>query len=128
MVNKVQLIGRLGKDPEVRATQENVAFVRFSLATDAHWTDPAKRDKKQSRAEWHNVMAWGRLAEICGEYLRKGRLVFVEGRLQTRSWEDEAGQRHSRTEVVIHDLKILEPKQPVEAPQPTADTAAKIPF
>ncbi len=127
MVNKVQLIGRLGKDPEVRATQENVAFARFSLATDAHWTD--RNGEKQSRAEWHNVLAWGRLAEICGEYLRKGRLVFVEGRLQTRSWEDEAGQRHSRTEVVIHDLKILEPKQPVEAPQPPAENAAtEIPF
>lgn len=122
MVNKVQLIGRLGKDPEVRATQENVAFARFSLATDTHWTD--RNGEKQSRAEWHNVLAWGRLAEICGEYLRKGRLVFVEGRLQTRSWEDEAGQRHSRTEVVIHDLKILEPKQPVEAPQPPAENAA----
>ena len=126
MVNKVQLIGRLGRDPEVRATQENVAFACFSLATDAHWTD--RNGVKQSRTEWHNVLAWGRLAEICGEYLRKGRLVFVEGRLQTRSWEDEAGQRHSRTEVVIHDLKILEPKQPVEAPQPPADTAAEIPF
>ena len=127
MVNKVQLIGRLGKDPEVRATQENVAFARFSLATDAHWTD--RNGEKQSRTEWHNVLAWGRLAEICGEYLRKGRLVFVEGRLQTRSWEDEAGQRHSRTEVVIHDLKILEPKQPVEAPQPPAEnSAAEIPF
>ncbi len=126
MVNKVQLIGRLGKDPEVRATQENVAFARFSLATDIHWTD--RNGEKQSRAEWHNVLAWGRLTEICGEYLRKGRLVFVEGRLQTRSWEDEAGQRHSRTEVVIHDLKILEPKQPVEAPQPPTDTAAEIPF
>ena len=126
MVNKVQLIGRLGKDPEVRATQENVPVARFSLATDTHWTD--RNGEKQSRAEWHNVLAWGRLAEICGEYLRKGRLVFVEGRLQTRSWEDEAGQRHSRTEVVIHDLKILEPKQPVEAPQPPTDTAAEIPF
>jgi len=126
MVNKVQLIGRLGKDPEVRATQENVPYARFSLATDTHWTD--RNGEKQSRTEWHNVLAWGRLAEICGEYLRKGRLVFVEGRLQTRSWEDEAGQRHSRTEVVIHDLKILEPKQPVEAPQPPTDTAAEIPF
>jgi len=127
MVNKVQLIGRLGKDPEVRTTQENVPFARFSLATDTHWTD--RSGEKQSRTEWHNVLAWGRLAEICGEYLRKGRLVFVEGRLQTRSWEDEAGQRHSRTEVVIHDLKILEPKQPVEAPQPPAENAvAEIPF
>ena len=126
MVNKVQLIGRLGKDPEVRATQENVPYARFSLGTDTHWTD--RNGEKQSRTEWHNVLAWGRLAEICGEYLRKGRLVFVEGRLQTRSWEDEAGQRHSRTEVVIHDLKILEPKQPVEAPQPPTDTAAEIPF
>ncbi|HQG93483.1 MAG TPA: single-stranded DNA-binding protein [Acidobacteriota bacterium] len=127
MVNKVQLIGRLGKDPEVRATQENVAFARFSLATDTHWTD--RNGEKQSRTEWHNVLAWGRLAEICGEYLRKGRLVFVEGRLQTRSWEEAAGQRHSRTEVVIHDLKILEPKQPVEAFQPSVENAAaEIPF
>ena len=126
MVNKVQLIGRLGKDPQVRATHENVAFARYSLATDSHWTD--RNGDKQSRAEWHNVLAWGRLAEICGEYLRKGRLVFVEGRLQTRSWEDEAGLRHSRTEVVIHDLKILEPKQPVETPQPPADNPTEIPF
>ena len=127
MLNKAQLIGRLGQDPETRTTRNGNAFTRFSLATDTHWTD--RNGEKQSRAEWHNVLAWGRLTEICGEYLRKGRLVFVEGRLQTRSWEDEAGQRHSRTEVVIHDLKILEPKQPVEAPQPPADNAvAEIPF
>jgi len=126
MVNKVQLIGRLGKDPEVRATQENVLFARFSLATDTHWSD--RSGEKQSRTEWHNILAWGRLAEICGDYLRKGRLVFVEGRLHTRSWEDEGGQRHNRTEVVIHDLKILEPKQPVEAPQPPTENPTESPF
>jgi len=125
MVNKVQLIGRLGQNPEFRTTQDEAALARFSLATDRHWT--GADGGKQTRTDWHQVVAWGRLAEICRDYLGKGRLVYVEGRLQTRSWEDEEALRRDRTEVVIHDLKILEPRQPVTAPQ-AAPEDAEIPF
>lgn len=125
MVNKVQLIGRLGKAPDFRTTQDGAALARFTLATDRHWTDAA--GVKQTRTDWHQVVAWGRLAEISRDYLAKGRLVYLEGRLQTRSWEDEESRRHERTEVVIHDLKILQPRQPVTAPQ-AAPEDVEIPF
>ena len=125
MVNKVQLIGRLGQNPEFRTTQDGAELARFSLATDRYWTDAA--GVKQTRTDWHQVVAWGRLAEISRDYLAKGRLVYVEGRLQTRTWEDEEARRHERTEVVIHDLKLLQPRQPVTTPQPAPD-GVEIPF
>ena len=125
MLNKAQLIGRLGQDPETRTTRNGNAFTRFSLATDTRWTDQA--GQKQSRAEWHNVVAWGSLAEICAAHLKKGRLVYVEGRLQSRQWEDGEGNRRQTTEINIHDLKMLEPRQPVEAPLPP-QAEEEIPF
>ncbi len=125
MLNKTQLIGRLGKDPETLATPGGSTLTRFSLATDTRWTD--KDGRKQSRTEWHSVTAWGSLAEICATHLRKGRLVYVEGRLQTRQWEDAEGNRRQATGIVIHDLKMLEPRQPVEAPLPDP-SGEEIPF
>jgi len=122
MVNNVQLIGRLGRDPEVRVSREGALFARFSLATDTVWTDAD--GTRKHRTEWHSVMAWGRLAEICGEYLRRGRLVYVAGRLQTRTWEDDTGCRHGRTEVVIHDLQILDPRPGGDEPAPHSAAAA----
>jgi len=105
-LNKVMLIGRLGRDPELRYTQNGQTVAKFSVATDEVWVD--KSGTKQSRVEWHNIVAWGKLAEICNQYLKKGRLVYVEGRIQTRQWEDQSGGKRSTTEIVISDMNILE--------------------
>jgi single-strand DNA-binding protein len=105
-VNKVILIGNLGKDPEVKYTPAGVAVAKFSLATNERYKD--KEGQWQDRTEWHNIVAWQRLAEIAGEYLKKGRTVYIEGRLQTSSWDDkETGQKKYKTEIVAHDLVLL---------------------
>ncbi len=103
-LNKVMLIGRLGSDPEIRYTQEGTPVANFSLATDT----PVKRgDQWESETEWHRIVAWGRLAEICNEYLGKGSQVYVEGRLRTRSWEDRDGNKRWTTEIIARDLQML---------------------
>jgi single-strand DNA-binding protein len=105
-VNKVILIGNLGKDPEVKYTPSGTAVAKFSLATTSRYKD--KNDQWQDQTEWHNVVAWARLAEIAGEYLKKGSKVYVEGRLQTRSWDDKnTNQKKYMTEVVVNDLVLL---------------------
>ena len=104
-VNKVILIGNLGKDPEVKYTPSGTAVATFSLATNERYKD--KEGQWQDRTEWHNIVAWQRTAEIVGEYLKKGRSVYVEGRLQTRSWDDKDGQKHYKTEIVAQDLVLL---------------------
>ncbi|MFZ5562425.1 MAG: single-stranded DNA-binding protein [Thermodesulfobacteriota bacterium] len=107
-VNKAIIIGRLGRDPEVRYTQDGRAVASFSVATSEEWKDKDSGDKKE-RTEWHRVVAFGRLGEICGEYLAKGRLVYVDGRLQTRSWEKDGVTRYT-TEIVASNMQILESK------------------
>ena len=107
-VNKVILVGRLGKDPEVKYTQGGTPVARFSLATDETWKDQA--GEKQQRTEWHNIVAWSKLAEICGQYLTKGRLIYIEGRLQTRTWEDKDGNKRSTTEVRADNMVMLSGK------------------
>ncbi len=104
-VNKVILIGNLGGDPELRQTPSGTSVATFTLATNEAWTD--KDGQKQERTEWHRVVAWGRLAEICGQYLRKGRQVYIEGRLTTRSWEDKQGTQRKTTEVVAQNMQML---------------------
>ena len=105
-VNKVILIGNLGKDPEVKYTPSGTAVAKFSLATNERYKD--KAGEWQDRTEWHNIVAWQRLAEIAGEYLKKGRSVYIEGRLQTHSWEDkQSGQKKYMTEVIANDLVLL---------------------
>ena len=105
-VNKVILIGNLGKDPEVKYTPSGTAMAKFSLATNERFKD--KSGEFQERTEWHNIVAWQRLAEIAGEYLKKGRAVYIEGRIQTRSWEDKtSGQKKYMTEIVANDLVLL---------------------
>lgn len=104
-VNKVILVGRLGKDPEVRYTPSGAAVANFSLATDESWKD--KSGEKQQRTEWHNVVAWNKLAEICGQYLNKGKLVYIEGKLQTREWDDKDGNKRRTTEVVASEMVML---------------------
>ncbi len=105
-VNKVILIGNLGKDPEVKFTSGGTAVAKFSLATNERYKD--KNDQWQDRTEWHNIVCWARLAEIAGEYLKKGRTVYIEGKLRTDSWEDkQSGEKKYRTEIVANDLVLL---------------------
>ena len=104
-VNKVILVGNLGRDPELRYTQSGQAVANFTLATNEKWT--AKSGEREERTEWHRVIAWGRTAELCAEYLAKGRTVYVEGRLQTREWEDREGQKRRTTEVVAQTVQFL---------------------
>ena len=108
-VNKVILIGRLGKDPEIRSTPNGTTVCKFSLATDERWTD--KSGEKQERTEWHNIVAWGKLGEICGQYLRKGKLVYIDGSIRTDSWDDkETGQKKYRTEIIAANMQMLDKK------------------
>ena len=105
-VNKVILVGNLGKDPEVKYTPSGTAVAKFSLATNERYKD--KAGEWQDRTEWHNIVAWQRMAEIVGEYVKKGSKIYVEGRLQTSSWDDkETGQKKYRTEVIANDLVLL---------------------
>ena len=101
-VNKVILIGNLGRDPEVRYTPSGQAVANFTVATNEAWTD--KAGQKQERTEWHRVVVWGKAAENCGEYLSKGRQVFIEGRLQTREWTNKEGAKQYTTEIVANPV------------------------
>ncbi len=105
-VNKVILVGKLGADPEVRYTSGGSAVATFSIATNERWSDK-NTGEKQERTEWHRIVAWGRLGEICGEYLSKGKQVYIEGRLQTRSWDDRDGNKRYTTEVVAASMVML---------------------
>ena len=105
-VNKVILIGNLGKDPEVRYTPGGQAVANFSLATNESWTD--KSGQKQERTEWHRIVVWGKVAELCGEYLSKGRQVYLEGKLQTREWNNKEGVKQQTTEVVASQVTFLQ--------------------
>lgn len=105
-INKAILIGRLGREPEVRYTPSGVAVANFSIATSEEWKD-RETGEKQERTEWHKIVAWRRLGEICGEYLHKGSQVYIEGRLQTRAWEDRDGNKRYTTEVVAQSMQML---------------------
>lgn len=105
-VNKAILVGNLGSDPEVRYTAGGNAVTTFNIATNERWTDK-NTGEKQERTEWHRIVAWGRLAEICGEYLSKGRQIFIEGRIQTRTWEDRDGNKRYTTEIVANNMVML---------------------
>jgi single-strand DNA-binding protein len=139
-VNKVIVLGRLGADPEVKTVSSNQTVARLSVATSENWTD--KEGQKQERTEWHRVVVWGKLAELCGKYLVKGRQVYIEGRLQTRSWEDQQGQKKYTTEIVANTVQFLGATQAAGAtsssrdnsssenfgPEPSFDSADEIPF
>ncbi|VAW41069.1 Single-stranded DNA-binding protein [hydrothermal vent metagenome] len=107
MVNKAILIGNLGADPEVRYTQSGAAVANFNIATTEAWV---KDGNKEERTEWHRIVAFGRLGEICGEYLSKGSKVYIEGRIQTRQWDDKDGNKRYTTEIVAREMKMLSPK------------------
>jgi single-strand DNA-binding protein len=106
MLNKVMLIGNLGRDPEVRSTPSGQAVASFTLATSRKWRD--KSGQRQEQTEWHNIVVWGKQAEIAGQYLTKGKQVYIEGRLQTRSWDDrQTGEKKYRTEIVCDTFQML---------------------
>jgi single-strand DNA-binding protein len=104
-VNKVILIGNLGKDPEVRFTPTGSAVANFSLATSEQWTD--REGKRQERTEWHNIVVWGKQGELCGQYLAKGRQVYVEGSIRTRNYDDKNGVKRYVTEIVAQRIRFL---------------------
>jgi len=104
-VNKVILIGNLGRDPEIRYTTGGQAVANFTIATTEKYTN--KSGERQEDTEWHRIVAWGRLAEICGEYLSKGRMVYIEGSIKTRSWEDKEGNTRYTTEIVARNMQML---------------------
>ena len=150
-INKVILIGNLGRDPETRYTQSGSPVANFSVATSEGWRD-RQTNEMQERTEWHNVVCFARLAEIAGEYLRKGRQVYVEGRLQTRKWQTQDGQDRWSTEIVAREMQMLggrnqggfpdspgepaparnwggeSPRRREKAPEPAEDFDDDIPF
>ncbi|MBG95091.1 MAG: single-stranded DNA-binding protein [Chloroflexi bacterium] len=104
-VNKAILIGNLGRDPELRYTQNGQAVVNFTLATSEKWSD--RSGEKKERTEWHRIVAWGKTGELCAQYLSKGRAVYVEGRIQTRDWEDKEGNKRKTTEINASQVTFL---------------------
>lgn len=109
MINRAILIGRLGHDPSLRYTADSTPVVNFTLATDERWNDQV--GQKQEKTEWHNVVVFGKLAETCKSYLTKGRLIYIEGRLQTREWETKHGDKRRTTEVVANQMQILDSRK-----------------
>lgn len=107
-VNKAILVGNLGRDPELRQTPNGQAVVNFTLATSESWTD--KSGERQERTEWHRIVVWGRQAEMCNQYLSKGRTVYVEGRIQTREWEDKDGNKRYTTEINASNVTFIGPR------------------
>lgn len=104
-INKAIIIGNLGADPEIRYTPSGTAVANFSVATREQWNN--KDGEKEERTEWHRIVAWARLGEICGEYLKKGSPVYIEGRIQTRSWEDREGNKRYTTEIIAQNMQML---------------------
>ena len=126
MINKAILVGRLGKDPEIRYTPDGAMVTSFSVATDEVWKD--KSGEKVQKTEWHRIVTFGKLAEICGKYLSKGKLVYIEGRIQTRSWDDKEGKKHYTTEIIANNMKMLDPKGAARGDEtPAYDAAPQFP-
>lgn len=121
-VNKVILIGNLGANPELRYTQGQQAVANLRLATTEKWTD--KSGQKQEATEWHRVVVWGKQAEICNQYLTKGRQVYIEGSIRTRQWQDQQGQKRFTTEIVARNVQMLGGRG---GERPGGDTEAMVP-
>lgn len=126
MVNKVILIGRLGGDPEVKYTPDGLMITNFTLATDEQRKD--KSGERIQKTEWHRIVTFGKLAEICGNYLAKGRLIFIEGRIQTRAWEDKEGIKRYTTEIIAANMQMLEAKGQQKGQSPAAAEGATPPY
>lgn len=125
-VNKVLLIGRLGSNPEVRYTGGGAAVANFNIATSESWNDK-NSGQRQERTEWHRIVVWGKLAELCNQYLSKGRQVYVEGRLQTRQWDDKDGNKRYTTEVVANTVQFLGSNQGQQAESGAGDSYGDMP-
>jgi single-strand DNA-binding protein len=108
MVNRVILVGHLGRDPEMRYTSSGTPVTNFSLATNERWNN--QNGERQERTEWHKIVTWNKLAEISNQYLTKGQLVFIEGRIQTREWDDRDGNKRRTTEIIASDMRMMSPK------------------
>lgn len=119
MLNKVHLIGRLGRDPETRYMPNGDAVCNFSLATDESWKD--KNGQRQTKTEWHNVIMYRRLAEIAGQYLKKGSQVYLEGKIQSRKYTDKNGVERTAYEIVCHEMKMLGGNEANMQPAPPAN-------
>lgn len=133
MINKAILIGSLGADPEVRYTQAGKQVASFNIATTERWK--GQDGQMQESTEWHKITAWDRLAEICGQYLTKGSRVYIEGKIQTRKWQDQDGKDRYTTEIVAREMKMLTPKtqqsksgENVPGPPEFGDTGEDVPF
>lgn len=113
-INKVILIGNLGQDPEIRYTPSGAPVCTFTMATNETWNDTS--GERQERTEWHRIVTWRRQAEFCSEYLKKGSKVYVEGRIQTRSWEDQGGVKRYTTEIVARDVQMLDSRTAASEP------------
>ena len=121
MINKAILVGRLGADPEVRYTQDGTMVTSFRLATDEQWKD--KNGEKTQKTEWHRIVTFRKLAEICGNYLSKGKLIYVEGRIQTRAWDDKDGIKRYTTEIIASNMQMLDRKGQ-DSDQPRSNQAS----
>lgn len=119
-INKAILIGNLGRDPEIRYTPSGVAVVNFSIATTENWTN--KDGGRETRTEWHRIVAFGKLGEICGQYLSKGKQVYIEGRIQTREWEDRDKNKRYTTEIVAQQMQMLGARGPEDSGGSSMDT------
>jgi single-strand DNA-binding protein len=122
-INKAIIVGRLGRDPELRYTPDGTAIANFSVATSEEWTDKTSGEKKE-RTEWHRIVAYRRLGEICGEYLSKGRQVYIEGRIQTRDWEDKDGVKRYTTEIIASQMQMLGSKDDKGGSRPASSGAS----
>jgi len=126
-VNKVILVGNVGKDPEVKFTQSGMPVASLTLATNERYKD--KSGERQDRTEWHSIKAWQKTAEIIGEYVKKGSKIYVEGKLQTSSWDDkQSGEKKYRTEVVVDNLVLLSDRQDKQREEAAAPDESDIPF
>ncbi len=120
-LNKVMVIGNVTRDPEVRTTPSGVSVASFGVATNFSWKDA--QGAQQKRAEFHNIVAWRKLAEIIGQYVKKGSRIYIEGRLQTRSWDDQSGTKRYRTEIVADNMIMLDKRSGAAEPAPEASAA-----
>jgi len=124
-VNKVILVGRLGRDPEVKYTPSGAPVAKFSLATDETFKD--RSGEQQKHTEWHNIVAWNKLAEICGEYLTKGKLVYIEGSIRSRQWEDQAGNKRTSYDIIARSMQMLGSKAESERAATTTTGPSPMP-
>jgi single-strand DNA-binding protein len=126
-LNKVMIIGRLGRDPEMRYTPSGKPVTTFSVATHRSWN--TSEGERRTETEWFNVVAWGNLAEICKEYLAKNRLVYIDGRLQTRHWDDSEGNKHTSVEIVANEMIMLDERRDNEqSPETDSNEEDEFPF